>query len=114
MRWRRNCSMRLTTLTGVGARSRVGRDERSCNPARPWALNRCTHLFAVRVLTLDAAAAASKVIPCLITEFASSNRPLGVSLALLCNFICSSLPGVASMRSFSHQLAKNNLRQGHS
>jgi len=86
MRSRRNCSMRLTTLGGVAARRCIGREERSCSPAGPSASKRCTHLRAVRSLTLNAAAAAFKVRRPSLTACARANRPLGVSFALLCSF----------------------------
>ena len=86
MRSRRNCSMRLMTLGGVAPRRCIGREERSCRPAGPSASKRCAHLRAVRSLTLNAAAAAFKLMRPSLTARAKAKRPLGVSFALLCSF----------------------------
>jgi hypothetical protein len=61
-----------------------GRDERSRNPATPWALKRATHLATVFGVVLNRRAAAAFESPHSITLRAIASRPLGVREAFLC------------------------------
>jgi hypothetical protein len=64
---------------------RVGRGERSRNPASPSARYRASHFAAVRSLTPAACAAAATRQPA-VTRSQSKRRECGQVLALPCNF----------------------------
>jgi hypothetical protein len=75
-------SMRLMVSSGVGWRSRLGRELRSCGPARPSCWKRSTHLRTVRGQTPAASLAACGVCPPR-TILARCSRPNGVRRAFL-------------------------------
>ena len=78
-----------TVSGGVGSRSRLGRDDRSANPAGPSATNLATHLFTVLRSMPKAVATAFGAWPSLSTRLTNSARLAGVVRAFLCRFIRS-------------------------